>query len=357
MTHLIYRIAICIAIVIGINGPVAAQPGKIDTTFDPGAGANSNVLSVAIQPDGKIIIAGGFTAYNNIARTRIARLNPGGSLDTSFDPGTGTNLPVTTMALRPDGKIIIGGAFNDYNGVVCKKLALLNEDGSLNSGFAIGTNDTGFITAVAVQPDNKIIIGGRFNSYSGIPRNNIARLNANGVLDTGFYPGDGLYIMPPGPMSVPLPARAIAVQPDGKMVVGGDFVKYNNIQINRIARINADGSLDTGFHTGTGASAAVMATAIQPDGKIIIGGSFTNYNGISRNRIARINADGSLDVSFNPGTGPDLYIQTIALQQDGKILIGGAFTHYNGATRNRLARLNPDGSLDTEALALALIGS
>jgi len=347
MKHIIYRITIGIAIVMGINGPVAAQPGKIDTSFDPGAGANSGISSVAIQPDGKIIIAGSFTAYDNIARTRIARLNPDGSLDTSFDPGTGTNLPVTAMALRPDGKIIIGGAFSDYNGTVCKKIALLNADGSLDAGFAIGTNDTGFITAVAVQPDNKIIIGGRFNSYSSVPRNNIARLNADGSLDAGFSPGSGLYIMPPGGMSVPFPARTITVQSDGKIVVGGDFIKYNDIPINRVARINSNGSLDTSFHAGTGASAAVMAAVIQPDGKIIIGGSFTSYNGISRNRLARINPDGSLDVSFNPGTGPDLYMQAIALQQDGKILIGGAFTHYNGIARNRLARLNPDGSLDT----------
>src|SRR5207248_1147872 len=140
---------------------------------------------------------------------------------------------------------------------------------------------------------------------------------------------------------------ALAIQPDGRILMGGSFSVYNGTTRNSIARLNTDGSLDTTFTVGTGANNAVFAIAIQVDGRIVIGAHFTSFNGTARNRITRLNSDGSLDTTFNIGTGANSAVRAIAVQPDGRILIGGQFTTYNGTARNNIARLNADGSLDT----------
>src|SRR3990172_1754243 len=192
------------------------------------------------------------------------------------------------------------------------------------------------IRAAVLQVNGKILIGGNFTQYNGTGRNYIARINTDGSLDATFDPGTGANgtIM------------AIAIQTDGKIIIGGWFTQYNGTGRNYIARINTDGSLDATFDPGTGANAWVHSLAIQADGKILIGGNFTQYNGTGRNYIARINTDGSLDATFDPGTGANAWVHSLAIQADGKILIGGNFTQYNGTGRNRIARINTDGSLD-----------
>ncbi|EKE67204.1 delta-60 repeat domain-containing protein, partial [Oceanibaculum indicum] len=181
------------------------------------------------------------------------------------------------------------------------------------------------------QPDGKILIGGRFTSYDGTTRNRIARLNTDGSLDTSFNPGSGaddnIY--------------ALVLQPDGKIMIGGNFTSYDGTARNRIARLNANGSLDTSFDPGSGANSTVQTIMLQPDGKILFGGSFSRYDEMARMRFARLNANGSLDTSFDPGNGANNTVYSIAVQPDGKILIGGAFTSYDDKTRNRIARINP----------------
>jgi uncharacterized delta-60 repeat protein len=346
---------------IGLQGAVRAQgsPGSNDPSFNVvddgtyGYGANGTVQPLALQPDGKVLIGGFFTTYNGTPRNRIARLNRDGSLDTSFNPGTGAEYLVNALALQPDGKVMIGGAFTDYNGVTRNRIARLNSDGSLDTSFdsGLGVDYVFFyshvlhsVHALALQPDGKVLIGGQFTSYNGTTRNGIARLNSDGSLDTSFNPGTG----------VSVGVWAMALQPDGKVLIGGAFADYNGTTRNGIARLNSDGSLDTSFDPGTGANITVRALALQPDGKMLIGGFFTTYNGTPRNRIARLNSDGSLDTTFDPGTGVDgvsypdsPFVDALARQPDGKVLIGGWFTSYNGTPRNRIARLNSDGSLDT----------
>src|SRR5690606_36450331 len=138
------------------------------------------------------------------------------------------------------------------------------------------------------------------------------------------------------------------IQADGKIIVGGDFTSFNGTIINRIARLNTDGTLDTDFNPGTGFNYGVRSTVIQVDGKIIVGGGFTSFNGTIINRIARLNTDGTLDTDFNPGTGFSSGVYSTALQVDGKIIVGGDFTSFNGVSRGRIARLNTDGTLDTD---------
>lgn len=314
-------------------------PGALDNSFDSTPGASNAVLTTALQANGRIIIGGFFTSYDGTSRNRIARVNANGSLDASFDPGTGVDSTVQATAVQADGKIVIGGPFATVNGTARNQVARLNPNGSLDTTFnPSGTAANGTVYAIAVQADGKIIIGGGFTSYNGTGRNRLARLNTDGSLDTTFIPGTGANDL----------VRAIALQSDGKTVIGGDFTSYNGTTRNSIARLNLDGSLDTTFDPGLGANNIVLTATVQTDGRTIIGGLFTSYNGTPRNFIARLNTDGSLDTNFNPGgTGPDATVYTTALQPDSKIIIGGNLTSYNGTARKFVARLNTDGSLDT----------
>ena len=121
-------------------------------------------------------------------------------------------------------------------------------------------------------------------------------------------------------------------------MIGGGFTDYNGTSRYFIARLNTIGSLDAFFAPYIWPDLEVHSVALQPDGKVLIGGAFTSYNGTFRFRITRLNTDGSLDVSFNPLDGANNNVNSIALQPDGKILIGGNFTDYNGISRNRIAR-------------------
>ncbi len=311
--------------------------GTLDTSFNPGTGTNDAVRTTSLQTDGKIIIGGNFTSYNGTSRNRIARLNMDGTLDTSFNPGTGTNDVVRTTSLQSDGKIIIGGSFTAYNGTGRNSIARLNTGGTVDTSFNPGTGANGIVYTTSLQSDGKIIIGGGFASYNEISRSIIVRLNADGTLETIFNSGTGANGW----------VNTTSVQNDGKIIIVGGFTSYNGTGRNRIARLNTDGTLDTSFNPGTGVVGYVYTISLQSDGKIIIGGYFTSYNGTGRNRIARLNTDGTLDTTFNPGTGANIDVLTTSLQSDGKIIIGGSFTYYNGTPRNRIARLNTDGTLDS----------
>jgi uncharacterized delta-60 repeat protein len=321
--------------------------GSLDTAFNPGAGTDEPVSTIALQADGKIIIGEMFTTYNGASRNGIARLNADGSLDTAFNPSAGADEPVSTIVVQANGKIIIGGHFSTYNGIARNRIVRLNADGSLDMTFNPGVGANGNLWTTVVQADGKIIIGGPFTTYNGIARSRIARLNADGSLDTTFNPGRGAYGLIGQTTDVGI-VQTTAVQANGKIIIGGDFTTYNVTARSNIARLNADGSLDTAFNVGIGANGDVSNITVQADGKIIIGGIFTTYNGSPRNGLARLNTDGSLDTTFNPGAGADGVVSTIVVQADGKIIIGGMFfTNNNGTARNYLMRLNADGSLDT----------
>jgi uncharacterized delta-60 repeat protein/uncharacterized repeat protein (TIGR01451 family) len=327
-------------VVIIDDESVAVPAGSIDTTFITGTGPDrpdKPVHSILIQPDGYLIIGGEFGFYNNVIRKGIARIDSIGRLDPSFDIGDGFNDQLRAMALQPDGKIVIGGFFTQVNGVNRSRIARLNKDGSLDMFFNPGSGADSPIYAVAIQSDGRILVGGSFNTFNGIAKPGIVRLNTNGTLHAGFDVGSG----------VEGKVYAIALQSDGKILIGGEFTRVNYQTYNGIARLNPNGSIDTTFNPGLGASGAVRSIVVQPDGKILIGGSFTNFNGQSRNYIVRLNKDGSIDNSFMAGeVGANEAVYGIALQADGKILVAGSFTMFNGVTRNRITRLNPDGSTD-----------
>lgn len=312
--------------------------GTLDLTSNFGTGPNEMAFAIAIQADGKIILGGEFTAINGVPRKRIARLNTDCTLDLTFDPGFGADGTVYDILVQSDGKIIIAGTFSTYNGSSRSTLARINVDGSLDNTFNVGTGFDGWTRSLAIQPDGKIIVCGYFNNYNGTSVSNIVRLNTDGSLDTGYTPlfNNGGYIY------------FCKLQGDGKIIVGGDFVSCNGIDKKRLARINADGSLDAGFNIGDGFDSLVYWVDILPDSSIIVGGDFTTFNGEQYRKLCKLNSDGSINSSFNGprGTNPDADILTSLIQSDEKSIIGGNFTMYNGVAKPCITKINTDGSID-----------
>jgi len=293
---------------------------------------NGQVNSLALQPDGRIVVGGSFLASpygGQINRYNLARLNADGSIQIGADADA--NNAVLALAISTNGSIVLGGAFTTANGTARNYLARLDSSdwlGSLDSTFNPGPN--GVVRCLALQADGAIIVGGDFTMLGGQPRSHIGRLLPDGSLDTTFNPGADGSVM------------SLAVQPDGKIVVGGAFQTLAAQPRAALGRLNANGSPDLVFNPGP--NGAVNAVAIQPDGKILLGGSFTSFGGQPRSAIGRVNADGSPDLSFNPGA--DNSVNCLALQTDGRILVGGIFGMLGGVPINSLGRLNADGTLD-----------
>jgi uncharacterized delta-60 repeat protein len=312
--------------------------GAVDNTFSTGTGPTFDAIvsSMALQPDGKIVIGGSFTQFNGANRRRIARLNATGSVDTSFQPGTGADNSVIAVALQPDGKVLVTGTFTSFNNQPWQRLVRLEANGGIDNTFVPvdGLNSSGF--AFHVAPDGRFLLGGQFIKYNGHFQLRIIKAFADGAVDTSFMPNTGLNGV----------AYALARLPDGRILVGGEFAKYNGVTRRGLCRVWPDGAIDPSFDTGEGFNDEVRALAIQPDGRVVVAGYFTRFNGVVRNRIARLMPDGSLDVSFDPGAGLSEGGLEVLLQPDGKILVGGVFQQVAGANKRGIARLNSDGSLD-----------
>ncbi|MDB6095162.1 MAG: Ig family protein [Verrucomicrobia bacterium] len=314
--------------------------GTLDAGFDPNF--NGGVSAILLQPDGKLVIGGVFTSIqpagvgSATSRNRIARLNTDGTVDGSFDPAF--NGSVTSLALLPDGGVIAGGAFStvepsgtilvggsftNIGGAPISNLALLNVGGSAFSSFA--PNPNGTVYALAARPDNRVLVAGTFTTIAGASRPGLAQLTADGAIDSTFATGA---TVTGGP-------AVLLLQPDGKVLVGGTNVGFNGTSFGTLERLAADGTLDASFHpSGLG---TINAIAAQPDGKILVGGA-------APSRLVRLAADGSIDGTFNPA--PNGTVNSIAVQSDGRIVVGGSFTSIGGLTVSNLARLNANGTAD-----------
>ena len=353
--------------------------GTIDNTFNPAF----TFSSWELDSSERVVFSGVFTE-NEVMSVRVGRMNADGSADSSFNMAIFTlSGSVSAIALQPDGKVLFSGGFVRVNGIVRFGLVRVNTDGSLDNTFNSGSPN-GYINKIVVQPDGKILIGGYFQNYNGIARSSLARINSDGTLDTAFNPAledsDGFFEV-----------RAIAIQTDGKILVSGNFTGVSGTARTGLARLNADGSLDNSFNPIIGNS-SIFALFVQADGKIMIGGSFTGVNGFNRSNFARLNADGSLDSSFNAGSisnvgqiaqningkytviaggtilrrnsdgtadgtfpsptlestgGSSAIVLQFHLQADGNIVIVGQFIGVNGTSRNNIARIKPNGFVDT----------
>jgi uncharacterized delta-60 repeat protein len=266
----------------------------------------------------------------------LVRFHADGTLDKSFNPHFKKGGEVFSLALQPDGLILVGGNFSTVNGKPCRGVTRLLPTGAMDPTFKVGAGVAGKVHEMFVQPDGKILLGGSFHVINGEPIQSVARLNQTGSLDPSFNPG--LKFETPKGQSGDL-LWAMTRQPDGRVLVGGHFTLISGSPRARIARLTATGALDPSFDPGKGANGFVQSILVQADGKILIGGGFTTYNATPRNGVARLNPDGSLDTSFNPGGGANSEVHCVAQLPDLKVLIAGSFTSYNAVDGARIVRL------------------
>lgn len=257
---------------------VTISPGSIDNTFNTGSGFNGTVFTIAIQSDGKILVGGQFSTYNGNIANNIIRLNSDGSIDNTFNTGSGFNSYVNTLLIQSDGKILCGGSFTTYDGNTLNRIIRLNSDGTIDNTFNTGSGFDSTVNTISIQSDGKILVGGYFNNYDGNTASGIIRLNSNGTIDNTFNIGSGFNS----------PVLSITIQPDGKIICGGLFTSYSGNTSNYIIRLNSDGSIDNTFNSGSGFDSIVLTITIQSDGKILCGGDFGSYDVNTTNYIARL---------------------------------------------------------------------
>jgi uncharacterized delta-60 repeat protein len=308
--------------------------GRLDATWTlETPTAQETIGALAVQPDGKWVVGGWFTTIGGQARNFIARVNADGAVDTAFNPNA--NNIVNAVVVQPDGKLLVGGYFGTIGGVPSSYVARLNADGTGDGGFHSdieGSDSESTVSALLLQPDGKVVVAGNFYTVAGEWRPYLARLDSEGHLDAAFNPNPNDYVY------------ALALQGDGKLLVGGVFSMIGGQARNGIARFNADGSLDTAYDPNA-SGGGVFALAVQADGKVVVGGFFTAMGGLARNRIARLHVDGSVDGTYDPNANGT--VQSLVLESDGRLLAGGAFTEIGGAPRNRVARISYGGGADT----------
>lgn len=309
--------------------------------------AGGDLKSTATQSDGKIVMGGCFTNVSESISYAVGALNANGTLNTNFQIGSGfrrtngTNGSVSELKIQSDGKIVAIGDFAKYRNTVVNNIVRINGDGSQDFTFKMGTGFVGgILRTIQLQTDGKILVAGNFTNYNGTNIRNIIRLNSDGGMDLTFNPG----------ISSDYDINSVYIEDNGKIIIGGGFTSFNGTTVNGIARLNADGSLDVTFNqSGSGfSSSSIYTISKQSTGKIIISGIFSSYNGTNLSNIVRLNNDGSLDTSFNPsGSGFDGQVNHHLVLPDDKIIVGGVFINYNGILNSYLVKLNSDGSVDS----------
>ncbi len=349
---ILYRVAALAAFVLSLAAPapVLAAPGDLDA-FDTlmqhnVATGSMGPSATVMQPDGKIL-AGGFFYFDTIpTRKWLVRLQPDGSPDTGFNHQL--DLTAETIAVQPDGKIVITGGFGTIGGITRNHIARLNADGTLDTGF--DPNPNNYVYGAAVQPDGKVLLWGKFTALqpngaaTATSRSSLARVNADGTLDPDFSP-----LVPVTPVFNQY-LNTVAVQADGKILVGGVFAAARStgaatpIARSCLVRFDAAGVVDESFDPNTGEVTNIL---VRGDGKILIGGYFDYLqpNGgavVARKNMALLNPDGTVDPSFVPDPSVPYAGASLGLQADGKVIVGEIYTQALGF---QVVRLNADGSL------------
>lgn len=356
--------AFCAATLVLLSSVVLAAPHDLDQTFLTNVGlgltglnygtpeqTTGAVNAVALQADGKIFAGGNLSKFNNTGTEfPLRRLNVDGTLDPSFNTGGAgpTHIEghpeIDAIFVQGDGKIYIGGTFNYYNGTPIDSLARLNADGTLDTDFVFGGITNGlnqYVQDIKPQADGKLIIGGSFTGIAGSPRYNLARINTDGSLDTDFAPSDlvGTSVI-----------NDVAVDSSGRIYVSGAALNNARQRYEPVLRrYFANGSRDVSFNPQFGDNyGSLGAIAVLSDGRIVIGGTFALAGATTLRSFAILNPDGSLDAAamgMNAGSF-DGDVFDIIQSLDGRILVSGIFTDFSGQPRASIARFNLDGSLD-----------
>ncbi|MCW5899371.1 MAG: hypothetical protein KIT10_08875 [Flavobacteriales bacterium] len=312
--------------------------GSLDTGHNPARGASGKVHSIASLPDGRLVIGGTFRAFNDTLVQRLAMLGPNGGLQHIGSWGSGASNTVNKVVVDAQGRILLGGYFQSIHGVPANCIARLLPSGGVDPGFLSGSGTSQVVYDIMVDDKGRILIGGLFGLYNGTYTPRIARLMPDGTLDPSFDPGTGV---PAGGT-----IQSLGLLPEGKILAGGNFHMYNGTTTHNLVRLLPNGSRDPDVHHPA-VTGMVRAIAVQPDGAALVGGYFQHVDMLPVPYLFRTLPDGTRDMTFDIGTGPDLYVETIALDQDGKILVGGWFSSFDGLPYSGLVRLHPNGSVDT----------
>lgn len=303
------------------------QDGQLDPSFNsgvlnPGVSLRPLVTDMALQPDGRILICGLFTQVHDKPRRGIARLHPDGQLDESFDPGLHiVGGDVRSIAWRTDSRVVIAGTITTVHGVARRGVALLHEDGSLDSDFnpGLGANIAA-VNSVRISRSGSLNLAGGFTSFNGVSRHGLVRLFPDGSVDSNFNPALSADLSDRR-INSSGPPRLLEVQSDEKIWVTGDFGKATDGTggITNLVRFKPDGNVDLALAIGSSQAPeySPLAFALQPDGKFLVSAH--------RFPIMRFNPDGTRDPSFLdqafalPGYDPEF----VELQTDGRILMAG----------------------------------
>jgi uncharacterized delta-60 repeat protein len=319
------------------TGPVLRlnSDGTFDASFYPPIGGGSS-SAMALQPDGKLIV--GESYYTGLNRNRkIIRYHEDGSLDLTYNPIPEFDDRVTAVAVQNDGKIMVGGEFNVYSGQLAQNIVRIGADGRVDQSFNPGSVLSGYprdrVSEIIPQDDGKILIIGSDTSYDGTSIGRILRLNQDGTFDSSFKSG--------GVFDPRFNRRDIALQEDGKILVAGNFSSYDGEPAKNIIRLNTDGTRDPSFNLGSGVDTQILEIFPLLNGKILVGGG---TDGNPADALVRLNPDGSRDPSFNIGSGFNIHILSIVVQPDEKIVVGGSAGSL--VSDPIVVRFNPDGTVD-----------
>ena len=313
----------------------APDPGFVTSLFDEGeVTTNFADAAVLLQPDNRILVSGSF---EGAVGNHVARLNPNGTLDLTFQAGVGPIDEPTTLGLQANGSVLVGGFFAAF-GATEAPLVRLTAAGAPDAAFAPVLQRPGTVTALARQPDGKLLLGGDFTEYGGQAVHRLVRLTAAGALDAAFAAATGV---------LPAPVSCLALQPDGQVLAGVGRA---------VLRFGAGGSPDLGFGPFPGASGlavyGVSALALQADGKVLVGGNFFGAPGAAAvNGLLRLTAAGTIDPSFvrpltSPGIGAPSTTEAVLVQPDGRILVAGRFRLPGQGSAARVVRYEPTGAYD-----------
>ena len=294
-----------------------------------GTHSGQHDIAPAYLPDGRIVFLStrpsGLVPCANEGVSILHVMNADGS---DLHPISVNNVNEFDPSILPDGRILIGGEFTHYNTNACPRIARLKADGTFDPSFNPGVGADNTVYSIAVQADGNVVLGGRFAHVFGFPRNGVARLLGSGALDSSFNPGSGTTNT----------IWSVLVQPDGKILIAGDFLNYNGQQRVRLARLMPDGSLDASFQVGYGPNNTVFTLAPQPDGNIVIGGSFTQVFGNDRAGVARVFGDNFLVPTKLGLPAPGLYgvSLTFTVQPNATYVLSASpdLRHWTDLTTN-----------------------
>ena len=358
----------------------------IDSGFSPGA-RDGTVEVIKLTASGDVLVGGPFTTIGGKTRYGLARLTGTGAVDDSFQAEVRYSGSIPAISVLPNDGVIAAGTFSTVAGLPRSGVIRIDPKGTSIIDFGYTNSSQPPVTAVLALRSGKSLIAAKYFPGGVSQTNQIRRFNANGSIDPSFN-------LTNGPDST---CTTMVELSDGRVVIGGDFLSVGGSNLTRIARLETSGAIDPTFSSGTGANSLVRKVLVQSDGKLIVAGYFSTLNGVPRNLLARLLANGQVDADYNPGTNfprfaldiglqsgdrliavgqaPQIaggmlrinvdgsvdpgfhsgatvalysvFIQGVAIHRDDSIVIGGQFTAYDGVPRTNFARLHSDGWLDT----------